>query len=208
MKSMIKLIGIALLFLTLACSRQVPVNNIDRTPKESEADAAFANVYQSLDGSWRGKFLIYEDTARGPKQPGRLQNLTKDMLGTLPLRESSAIDVEQQYQSLSPYFQTVRITDHYPESGQTVTSEGVNKVQDGKMWCVVRKPDETVIHEGALAAPQTITWQRSESDPQRVEYFWETVGAETYEIIGWGYYDGDDLELMPRFWFYGLYQRQ
>ena len=192
----------------VGCSRQVPIDNIEKQPKISAEDAAFSDVYQSLDGRWKGRFTIYEDTASRPKKADLLQELSPEILATLPLLQTSSLEVEQVYSSVSPYFQTVKITDYYPSTGKTVTSVGVNKVQDGKMWCVVRKPDETVIHQGALAAPETITWQRSESNPQKVEYFWETVGAETYEIIGWGYYEGDDLELMPRYWFYGLYTRQ
>ena len=76
------------------------------------------------------------------------------------------------------------------------------------MWCVVRKPDETVIHKGSLDGKSTIIWQRQEQNPQRVEYFRETVLENTYTIIGWGYYEGDDLNLMPRYWFYGDYKRQ
>ncbi|NJL76187.1 MAG: hypothetical protein HC892_15380 [Saprospiraceae bacterium] len=121
------------------------------------------------------------------------------------------IEVEQLYSSKSPYFQKVWIKDTYKDSEgkvKTVKSKGVNKVQGGKMWCVVVKPDETVIHTGRTEGKQTIIWQRHEKNPQKVEYFKETVDTSLYEIIGYGYYDGDELNLSPRYWFYGKYSRQ
>ncbi len=193
--------------ILLCCSRQVPVNNIQNEPRLTDGDQAFANVYQGLEGEWQGQFHIYEDTVRAEIDRSLLTNITSKSLSQLPLKHSSTIDVKQVYQSTSPFFQTVVITDFYPDNNQTVTSRGVNKVQDGKMWCVVEKPDETIIHEGSLENEKTIIWQRSKENPQRVEYFRETVETQTYEIVGWGYYEGDDLEKMPRFWFYGLYRR-
>ena len=79
---------------------------------------------------------------------------------------------------------------------------------DGKLLCVVIKPDDTVIHDGYLENENTIIWQRQEKSPQKVEYFRETVDKEFYEIVGWGYYDGDNLDLSPTFWFHGKYERQ
>lgn len=202
------LLNILILATTFfACSRQVPINDIQHPPKVSEADQAFADVYQPLDGKWKGKFLIYEDTAREVKNENQLYQLDRTSLERPGLRNAGHIEVEQHYTSESPFFQHVTITDYYPETGKKVVSKGINKVQNGKMWCVVQKPEETVIHEGSLDGDHTIIWQRSEKSPQKVEYFYETVQAGAYEIIGWGYYDGDDLALMPRFWFYGDYQR-
>lgn len=189
------------------CSQKVSINDIQHPPKVVEADQALANVYQALDGKWKGNFLIYEDTARQIKKVDQLYHLDQTILDRPNLKASGNIKVEQVYTSESPFFQRVVITDYYPETKETVVSKGINKVQDGKMWCVVLKPDETVIHEGKLEGEHTIIWQRSEKSPQKVEYFYETVHSNTYEIIGWGYYEGDDLTLMPRFWFYGNYHR-
>lgn len=201
-----------LLFLlctfSASCQQQIPVDDIEQLPIFAEADEAFKEVYKPLDGKWKGDFLIYEDTVRGGIDENRLYQLDTLSLRHPSLKLSNSIQVEQQYESLSPYFQTVTITDFYPDQSKTVTSKGVNKVQDGKMWCVVRKPDETVIHEGSTDGPSTIIWQRDLKEPTRKEYFYETVRADTYEIIGWGYYDGDDVTQMPKYWFYGAYKRQ
>ena len=117
------------------------------------------------------------------------------------------LDVTQVYTSESPYFQRVTITDTFKD-GNVAVSKGVNKVEDGKMWCIVHKPDKVVVHEGATEGSNTIIWSSNETSPQVIEYFQETVEAERYEIVGWGYYEGDDPKLSPRLWFYAEYERQ
>lgn len=89
-----------------------------------------------------------------------------------------------------------------------VESYGVNKIQDGKMWGAVIKPDETVVHHGHLEGANTIIWQRSLSKPLKIEYFKETVEKDTYTIVGWGYYGDVDSALSPRYWVKGEYVRQ
>ena len=54
---------------------------------------------------------------------------------------------------------------------------------------------------------ETLIWHRSEQSPQRIEYFQETVRADHYEILGWGYYEGDRTDLTPKTWFHGSYFR-
>jgi hypothetical protein len=120
------------------------------------------------------------------------------------------IEVEQSYVSETPYFQRVTIKDTYRNpAGETriIESRGANKVQDGKLWCVVVKPDETVVHQGHLADNRTIVWQRDLRQPLKIEYFRETVGDDTYAIVGWGYYGKDDPTRSPRYWFQAAYQR-
>lgn len=195
------------LLVFMSCHRQVPIDDIQNEPKEVPADRSLADVYQSLDGEWEGEFLIFEDTAHQVKNDQLLYSINKQLWGDLPIKLVSKVEVNQKYDSKSPYFQTVTITDYYPESKQTAVSQGVNKVQDGKMWCVVRKPDDTVIHEGSLEGSRTIIWQRNRPKPQSIEYFRETVLKDTYSIIGWGYYEGDDLEKMPKYWFLAEYNR-
>ncbi len=189
------------------CNSQVPIDDIEQTPEVTEADKAFKNIYQSLDGEWKGEFIIFEDTARTSRDESLLLNVSAGNWENLPLKKVSSLQVKQMYQSLTPYFQKVEIRDYYPESEKTVVSHGVNKVQDGQMWCVVRKPDETVIHRGRKEGTHTIIWQRNEQNPPRIEYFRETVEAETYRILGWGYYEGDDISLMPKLWFRADYER-
>ena len=121
-----------------------------------------------------------------------------------------SILVEQEYVSQTPYFQTVVIRDSCisPDgSRRTVLSKGVNKVQDGRLWCVVQKPDETIIHRGKWIEPATMIWQRNLSNPLRIEYFRETVKADSYSIVGWGYYGKDNPEFAPRLWFRAIYHR-
>jgi len=185
----------------------VPINNITQPPEVEPADTAYAGVYRTLDGSWEGTFYIYQDTARKERSNDLLFHFSESALAQLPLQLSDSLRVRQRYTSQSPYFQKVKIWDTYPENGKTVESEGVNKVQNGQMWCVVRKPEETVIHRGSLEGEHTIIWQRNEQNPQRVEYFRETVREGRYDIIGWGYYEDQDTSRMPAFWFRGKYEK-
>ncbi len=186
------------------------VENISTPPPVTQTDKKHANVFSMLDGKWEGAFYIYEDSLgqrKGNAQPKIIENLEFAGLALRPIQE---IEVTQEYISESPYFQRVIIHDTYrDEAGQTrtVESRGVNKVQDGRLWCVVQKPDETVIHHGKLDGPGTIIWQRDERNPLKIEYFRETVEDDYYKIIGWGYYGSDDPKLTPRLWFVGDYSK-
>ena len=177
-------------------------------PEFSEADRAYADVYKVLDGTWKGDFIIYEDTQPRSLDEIDLKSLTQEHIKVPSIREINRINVTQVYSSESPYFQRVKITDYYPDSGKEEISTGVNKVENGMMWCIVNKPSETIIHEGSTPSPNTIIWQSHQDSPQKIEYFQETVSADFYEIIGYGYYVGDDATVSPRLWFYSKYERQ
>jgi hypothetical protein len=137
-----------------------------------------------------------------------LKKLTIAQIQRPELKVSNKINVKQIYTSKTPYYQTVTITDTYPDSGKQEVSRGANKIENGEMWCVVNKPTETIIHQGSTDGPSAIIWQSEQISPQKIEYFYETVDEQFYEIIGYGYYEGDDTSLTPRLWFYGKYARQ
>ncbi len=191
----------------VACQRDVPIENIQQEPKITSADRQYADVFRPLDGHWRGTFYIYRDTTDRPRQDSILYRITPERLSRQPLRMTDSLIVNQFYESLTPYFQRVKIVDVYPGRGDTVISRGVNKVQSGQLWCVVRKPDETVIHGGILEGAHTIIWSREEQNPQKIELFREKVLEKTYEIAGWGYYAGQDTTRMPKYWFLSRYRR-
>ncbi len=209
----VKINNFILLFslVLFACDTTKNIENINYIPTTVKADEQYANVFQPLDGTWEGIFKIYEDQARSKHDKNDLKDLDVNHLRRPSLKLSSAVQVKQVYESKSPYFQEVEIEDTYTDKNgeiQIIKSNGVNKIQDGKMWCVVKKPSETVIHRGSLDEKQTIIWQRNEKKPQKIEYFKETVQDHIYEIIGYGYYAGDDTKLSPKYWFYGRYKRQ
>lgn len=186
------------------------IEKIDTPPTVTEADRRYAGVYQELDGQWQGIFTIYQDTlGQRPMDPSATKP-DSAFFASLPLRAIQSVRVQQFYTSETPFFQRVEITDRYEsDDGQvhTVHSRGVNKVQNGQMWCVVVKPGETVVHRGSTEGDHTIVWQRDLRDPLRIEYFREQVSRQRYQIWGWGYYDGHDPELSPLTWFYGDYRR-
>ena len=202
---------LSLLFLSISlafCQSTPKIDDLNIIPEVTEKDKKLANVYQLLDGKWKGQFKIYEDKKRKKKNAIDLKNITTKNLDKKGIEQVGYIEVEQIYTSETPYFQRVVITDYYPDQDKSVVAKGANKIKDGKLFCVVIKPDDTVIHDGYLENENTIIWQRHETSPQKVEYFRETVDKQFYEIVGWGYYDGDDLELSPKFWFHGKYERQ
>ncbi len=194
------------------CNSRAPVPgnvaDISTPPPVSEADKKYAGVFAPLDGVWEGTFYIYEDSLGqrpGMAQPRNLENLE---FAGMALRQVQEIEVRQHYVSETPYFQRVTIWDTYTdENGQTrtVKSVGVNKVENGTLWCIVKKPDETIIHRGTLAGEGTIIWERNERNPLKIEYFHENIEGDYYKIVGWGYYGNDDPKLSPRLWFVGDY---
>lgn len=178
---------------------------------QAQPDPGLADVFSPLDGTWKGTFIVYVDSTGQQKGESQPRITDPEILQRLPLKESARIDVQQIYKSESSYYQTVKITDTYEDgSGEkkVVNSEGYNKVEGNKLICVVNKPDEQVVHKGSIPEENVIIWERSILDPTKIEYFYETVKADTYSILGWGYYGDDDPTLRPKTWFYAEYVRQ
>ena len=205
-----------LLVLFSACKANLSTGK-EQNPEPAQAytataiDEPFANVFKPLDGRWKGTFIVYEDTLGQRPENVQVRDVSWEMMKKLPLKISLKISVEQIYTSTSPYYQTVRIADTYTEADgslKVVQSEGVNKVENGKLLCIVNKPDEQVIHKGSIPTDSTIVWERSEKNPLKIEYFYEEVTPRTYSIIGWGYYGDVDPNLSPPMWFSAVYERQ
>lgn len=169
-----------------------------RGPVTAE-DQPHADVFKSLDGEWTGVFYRYEDTLflTHPSSPDDLSDWSGKVL-----RDS--LTVIQVYVSESPYFQRVTITDKYQDRDEV--SVGVNKVEAGELWCIVKKPDEWIRHKGRRVGTNTIVWTRDERSPLKKEYFYETVTDSSYTIVGWGYYGEDDVDRGPRTWFKATYR--
>lgn len=185
---------------------QVAIADMDRAPKASPEDKKHADVFKPLDGTWKGRFKIYVDS-RGQTSEGRPETLDPKVWQAAPYKLDQAIDVKQVYVSESPYFQRVTITDTYKD-GKVATSKGINKVQGGKLYCIVKKPDDLVIHDGSTEGKDTIIWQRDRKEPLAIEYFKETVEKDEYSILGWGYYGDADPSLSPSYYFEAVYKRQ
>ena len=201
----------AVLLIVSQCQGQekdTPDQNMSE-PLATEADQQFIDVYQALDGRWAGQFHIYEHPKGQDYTADIPAKLSKEFLDKLGAIENNRIDVQQEYQSTSPYFQKVSITDTYLENGASkeVESFGVNKVENGQLWCVVQKPTEKIVHRGSSPEKDVIIWQGQSADPPRKEYFYETVHENAYEIVGYGYYGTDDHAKNPKTWFWGKYVR-
>lgn len=166
-----------------------------------EADRPLADVFKPWDGTWNGIFYIYEDTLFRSRAPSPTEFY--DWTGRI-VRDS--ISVTQVYVSESSFFQRVTIMDHYADRKEA--SVGVNKVESGELRCIVKKPNEMIVHKGKRLGPATIVWSRDERQPLRKEYFLETATDSTYTILGWGYYGDDDVRLGPRTWFKAKYIKE
>lgn len=148
-------------------------------------------VYAALDGVWEGVFVGYDETGL----------------------ELYRIAVRQEYETINPTTQTVRVRDSLPD-GTVITGEGENtarRLPDGmlQLTCVVRKSTgEVVEHVGRLIkspeGDEQVIWHSKAAN--RTEIFRESVrtenGSTIYEINGLGRYH-DSLILMN-----GRYVRQ
>jgi hypothetical protein len=202
---------IVISFFLISCKSENTNREIDITAENlTEEDLKFKDVFKSLEGKWKGQFFIYYDINGQKVGNSQPKDINYSILMKLSLELRGVIEVEQKYTSASPYLQFVEIKDsHLKKDGNLKVSEsnGVNKVENGRLVCIVNKPGEEVMHTGTLLDINTIIWQRNVKDPFRIEYFKETVRDDSYVIVGWGYYGKDDPKLSPRTWFYGDYKR-
>lgn len=176
----------------------------------SPPPSRLANVFQPLDGKWRGKFYVYTNPEGQSNSGSQPKELSKEFLKSLPLVIKDSVEVEQHYYSNSPFLQQVKIMDTYFQDDgtlRTVLSEGYNQVKDGRLICLINKPEEKVMHSGSWDGDNTIKWERNKEDPLVIEFFLETVEDSVYTILGWGYYGEDDPELNPKTWFFAEYYR-
>ena len=123
-----KILLLLLFAIATSCTAQVAVNNITDAPEITAADHHLADVYKPLDGTWEGTFLVKEDP-RPVDRPANMQDVDVMLRFIDKSKTVNTIEVTQVYSSESPYFQRVKITDHYPNNGKTEQSKGVNKVQ-------------------------------------------------------------------------------
>lgn len=198
-----KMIFMVFLMLFIGCHG---IGAQDETP-----DSSLAEVFSPLDGTWKGIFYIYQLPEGQATKRSIPKDLTMDYFNSLPLKLIDSVRVTQKYTSTTPYYQTVLIEDrYYDDSGKEkiIQSSGINKVEGKSLVCIVNKPDETVIHEGRLPAPNTIVWERMEKSPLKIEYFKETVYQNTYDIIGYGFYGQDNPKQNPQTWFRSSYIKQ
>ncbi len=194
---------VIIIFLFFTAQVFISCNN-NKNPKN------FANVFKPLDGMWEGNFYIYEDTLGQRKGKAQPTEISEEYIRSLPLKLISVIKVKHIYTSLNPYLQKGKITDTYLNSNGNTTithSSATNKIENGKLFCILNKPQEKIIHTGNYLGNNTIIWSRKILKPLKIEFFKEKVDSTKYIIVGWGYYGKDNPNLTPRTWFYGNYSK-
>ncbi|MEO0900337.1 MAG: hypothetical protein AAFY71_28265 [Bacteroidota bacterium] len=208
MKKLIYVIGA--LSLCFSCKTPSSTYNNSDENTASSPDSALAYVYKAWDGHWKGQFLVLNPSDGQVATTAQPQITSLEELKAIKMDTSLVIDVQQWYESTSPFYQSVRIEDRYLQNGEPtlVKSSGYNVVKGDTMLCVVNKPDEQVIHQGQHLGDGIILWGRSLKDPLKIEYFYEVATDSTYSIVGWGYYGDDNPALSPGMFFYGQYRKQ
>ncbi len=172
----------------------------------NDEDLKYADVFKPWDGDWKGQFLVLKDSCLRTQWVTTPEALTVSSIPFLTSEVLDTIYVEQNYCSVSPYFQNVIIRDSSYSSNEIEIIEAVNKVQNGSIVGMIKKGDEIQSLSGIKIDRGFIIWMRKEGG-KSIEVFKETVEKNTYEIIGYGYYDGDDFDKSPKIWFYGKYSR-
>lgn len=201
------LLSFILVFLIIGCNSNKSNQKIisDTSIKKN---TNYANIFKPLDGTWESKFYIYEDTLGQREGTAQPIDISYEYLQTLPLKLKSIVEAKHIYKSETPFLQRGEIIDTYIDAEGNkyeAISTAINKIENGKISCIVKKPNETIIHQGEYVGDNTIIWHRNVKDPFRIEYFKETVDSQHYRIVGWGYYGNDDPVLTPRTWFYADY---
>ncbi|MEM6804058.1 MAG: hypothetical protein AAF696_21820, partial [Bacteroidota bacterium] len=145
------LIPILLLFISCQTQNQTKKKKVENKrpliEQKMSSKEEFANVFAPWNGKWKGQFIVYNEPNGQQKGIAKPMEISKALLDRMGLEESLRIDVEQEYVSTSPFYQTVKITDTYTDAAgkvNVVESRGYNKVEDTQILCVVNKPDEQV----------------------------------------------------------------
>ncbi|MBK7380029.1 MAG: hypothetical protein IPJ03_13635 [Ignavibacteriales bacterium] len=188
------------------CNSQNSDSKNNTAKKNSEQK--YSDVLKPLDGQWQGEFKVYIDTLGQRAGLAQPKEIDFDSIKKSSLKLQSVIKAKHIYKSITPFRQEGEIIDIITKSdggADTIISKAINFIEDGKLKCIVTKPNETVIHDGEYLGNNKIVWHRKLSNPLKIEYFKESVVDNHYIIIGWGYYGNDDPKLTPRIWFYADY---
>ena len=209
MKNFSVLIGLVVL---LACEASVvAVEDISKVPTVTTADEAFADVFKPMEGKWVGELKFFEDLSPSERNMDILEHPSTGYLRTPSMKLQGRAKVERSYQSESPYFQRVQVKEtYYDEADVTLETseyEGVQKVQNGKLWAISKiAADSTVVLKGT-PIQDGFAWKRSALRPKMQEYFEARTKSNVHEILGFAYRKGDDRKKMPRYWYYERYER-
>lgn len=200
------------LFSLLACQSKVAIENMDTAPSIEKSDEKFENVFQFLEGQWEGQLKVFEDLSPTKRNKKVLNQLDMSYLRNPSLKLQRIANVQRSYQSESPYFQRIEIQEtYYDEEGKELEQlayKGVNKVQKGNLWSVLQgRGDTLTLRAGKKRKDDGISWKHSEKSPYRMDYVEEKRQENILELIGFAYQPGDNPKLMPRFWYYGRYER-
>ena len=174
----------------------------------STADEKLANVFKKLDGTWKGNYVTIKDIDPILRTSIDLENLVLEYVTKPGLTLINNLEGEHVLSSKSPYLQEFSFYDFYPKEKKTRVSTGANKVENGKIYRVIKNEKETITLNGTIKNDSTLTWSFQQDVPQRIEFYQETISDKFIEVIGYSYDELDRLDLGPRKWYYGKFVRE
>ncbi len=177
-------------------------------PSISSEDEKLANIFKKLEGTWKGNFITIKDHDPLLKTSIDMDNLKLDYVTKPGLALINNMEVEQNFTSENPYFQKFTGYDFYPKEKKTISSDGINKVENGKIFRTIKNPEGIKNFEGMVKNDSTLVWKFAVEGSQKMEYYQETISENFIEIIGYEYTDLDRLDLAPLKWFYGKYKKE
>jgi len=192
----------ASVLVAAGCSRQVAPNDTSREPEHSAADSAFSGVFSPWNGTWQGRYFVYEDFGAQksgttpPKSPDDFEGLV------LQLAVKTSFGITAQFAAGSPLFQKVVMEESTQRADGVVKDQyrGVRKVQDGRLFWVMDRAGSSIAMEGESLGPGKMVWRRKAANGSVAETRYETVSGSSIRITGWIYGDEDDEALSPRLW--------
>lgn len=178
-------------------------------PKETPIIAVdneqLANVFKKFDGTWKGNYVTIKDIDPLLRTSLDLENLKLEYVTKPGLTLMNNLEAEHVFTSKTPYLQELSFYDFYPKDKKTSTSDGTNKVENGRIYRTVKNLNETITYEGMVKNDSTLIWRFRQDKPQKIEYYQETVSGNFIEVIGYTYDELERLDLGPKTWFYGKF---
>ncbi len=168
----------------------------------SKSKAVFTELIKPLEGTWKGKIYTYSDPRGQVDEAAQPKDFSPKLIIARPTRTEQVTDITETYISDGEFSQRVKVVEKQ-KGKQIYTNHGFRKVEDGIIVNSINKLTGTEKRIGYKDAENNLNWTREERQPQLLEFFKHIRKEDKIRVIGWGYYEGDDLTKAPRIWYLG-----
>lgn|GEM_PF-4367578 len=173
--------------------KQPTMSELLAPPVMTAVDKPHADIFVPLDGMWEGRVRTYRHV-KG-QQPGARTLIGPAKLAQAPYELVNTADVRRIAVSDGPIFQRVETTERSPTG--TVRASGGQKVLNGKMWRVAKRPDRVVIEWGTKPAANVFQWVEYDDKGTQIARYDEVLTGDTLVIAGWALGPQDDPSKGP-----------